>query len=91
MIEALKRRARRAGFFDRIDARATPTTTMALKDVEAKIDCVLAFAVVHEIPSAESFLAEAAQAMKPGARLPYWRNPPVTSAAKNSIESSLSS
>jgi hypothetical protein len=42
---------------------------MGLKDVEAKIDFVLAFAVVHEMPSSETFFAEAAQAMKPGARL----------------------
>jgi SAM-dependent methyltransferase len=69
MIEASKRRARRAKLFDRIDARVAPATSMELKDFEAKIDFVLAFAVVHEMPSAESFFAEAAQAMKPGARL----------------------
>jgi ubiquinone/menaquinone biosynthesis C-methylase UbiE len=69
MIEALKRRAGRAGLLDRIDARVAPATSMELKDFEAKIDFVLAFAVVHEMPSTELFFAEAAQAMKPGARL----------------------
>jgi SAM-dependent methyltransferase len=69
MIEALRRRARRAKLFDRIDARVATATSMGLKDFEAKIDFVLAFAVVHEMPSAELFFAEAAQAMKPGARL----------------------
>ena len=69
MIEALRRRARRAKLFDRIDARVAPATSMELKDFGAKIDFVLAFAVVHEMPSAELFFAEAAQAMKPGARL----------------------
>ena len=69
MIEALKRRARRAGLLDRIDARLASATSMGVKDFEAKIDFVLAFAVVHEMPSAELFFAEAAQAMKPGARL----------------------
>jgi SAM-dependent methyltransferase len=69
MIEALKRRARRAGLLDRIDARVATATSMELKDFEAKIDFVLAFAVAHEMPSAELFFAEAAQAMKPGARL----------------------
>jgi ubiquinone/menaquinone biosynthesis C-methylase UbiE len=69
MIEVLQRRARRAGLFDRIDARVAPATSMGLKDLEAKIDFVLAFAVAHEMPSAESFFAEAPQAMKPDARL----------------------
>jgi hypothetical protein len=50
MIEALKRRARRAGLLDRIDARVASTTSMDLKDFEAKIDFVLAFAVVTKCP-----------------------------------------
>ena len=69
MIEVLQRSVRRAGLFDRVDARVAPATSMGLKDLEAKIDFVLAFAVVDEMPSAESFFAEAAQAMKRGARL----------------------
>jgi len=69
MIEALKRRARRAGLLDRIDARLASATSMGIKDFEEKIDFVLAFAVVHEMPSADVFFAEAAQAMKPGATL----------------------
>ena len=68
MIEALRRCARQAKL-DRIDARVAPATSMELKDFEAKIDFVLAFAVVHEMPPAQSFLAEAAQAMKPSAKL----------------------
>jgi hypothetical protein len=68
MIEALRRCARQAKL-DRIDARVAPATPIELKDFEAKIDFVLAFAVVHEMPPAQSFLAEAAQAMKPSAKL----------------------
>jgi tRNA A58 N-methylase Trm61 len=37
MIEALQRRARRAGLLDRIDARVTPATSMGPKDFEVKI------------------------------------------------------
>jgi ubiquinone/menaquinone biosynthesis C-methylase UbiE len=69
MIEALRRRARIAGLIDRIDARAAPATTMTIEDLEGTIDFVLAFAVVHEIPSADTFFAETARAMKPSARL----------------------
>jgi ubiquinone/menaquinone biosynthesis C-methylase UbiE len=87
MIEALKRRARRAELFDRIDARVSAATTMGLKDLEAKVDFVLAFAVVHEMPSADLFFAEAEQAMKPGARL-LLVEPTGHVAGRNSIESS---
>jgi ubiquinone/menaquinone biosynthesis C-methylase UbiE len=69
MIEGLKRRAGRAGLLDRIDARLAPSETMALGAYEGAIDFVLAFAVVHELPSAATFFAEAARAMKPGASL----------------------
>ena len=42
---------------------------MALDGFENVFDFVLAFAIVHELPSAGIFFAEAARAMKPGARL----------------------
>ncbi len=69
MIAGLRRRAERAGAIDRIETRVTPAATMALDGYENAFDFVLAFAVVHELPSAETFFAEAARAMKPGASL----------------------
>ena len=69
MIEALKRRARRAGLLDRIDARMVAPGSMAIDELDATVDLVFAFAVVHELPSAAGFFSEAARAMKPGARL----------------------
>jgi len=69
MIAGLKRRADRAGLLDRIDARVAPEATMALDACEGTIDFVLAFAMVHELPSAAAFFTEAARAMKPGASL----------------------
>jgi len=42
---------------------------MALDGYDGAFDFVLAFAVVHELPSVETFFVEAAQAMKPGATL----------------------
>ena len=69
MIAALKRRAKRSGLLDRIDARVVPNATMALQAYQRAVDFVLAFAVVHELPSAATFFAEAAEAMKPGASL----------------------
>jgi ubiquinone/menaquinone biosynthesis C-methylase UbiE len=69
MIAGLRRRAERAGLIDRIETRVAPAATMALNAYEGAFDFVLAFAVVHEFPSAETFFAEAARAMKPGASL----------------------
>ena len=69
MIEGLKRRARKAGLLDRIDARVVNPASMQLTDLDAIADFVFAFAVVHELPSAASFFSEAARAMKSGAHL----------------------
>jgi ubiquinone/menaquinone biosynthesis C-methylase UbiE len=67
MIAGLRRRAERASLIDRIETRVAPATTMALDSCDNAVDFVLAFAVVHEFPSAATFFAEAARAMKPGA------------------------
>jgi tRNA A58 N-methylase Trm61 len=69
MIAGLRRRARRAGLLNRIDARVVPPTSMRLGDVKGSVDLVFAFAVVHEMPGPASFFSEATGAMKPGATL----------------------
>jgi ubiquinone/menaquinone biosynthesis C-methylase UbiE len=69
MIEGLRRRAERADLLDRIETRVAPAASMGLDADEGAFDFVLAFAVVHEFPSAETFFAEASKAMKPGAEL----------------------
>src|SRR5436305_779679 len=69
MIEALKKRARKAGVADRIDARVTSAETLGLNDFAGKIDFTLAFAMVHEFPDAQHFFDEVARASKPGATL----------------------
>jgi ubiquinone/menaquinone biosynthesis C-methylase UbiE len=67
MIERLKRRAANANLAERIDARVTRADSMQLDGLESRFDFVLAFAVVHEMPDAAAFFAEAAASMKPGA------------------------
>jgi ubiquinone/menaquinone biosynthesis C-methylase UbiE len=69
MLAVLERRAGKAGLGGRIEARLAPAGSMAIEDLAGKVDFVLAFAVVHELPSAAAFFGEAAQAMKPGATL----------------------
>lgn len=69
MLAGLKRRVAKAGLLDRIDARLAAADSMGLSDLSGAVDFTLAFAVVHEMPSADSFFAQAAAVSKPGAHL----------------------
>ena len=69
MLSALERRARRAGLLERIETRLASEGGMGLGDLAGRVDFVLAFAMVHEVPDAARFLAEVSAAMKAGARL----------------------
>lgn len=69
MLLELRRRAGKAGLPDRIDARQGPGDGMGLDDLMGQVDFVLAFGVVHELPSSERFFAEVSTVVKPGRRL----------------------
>lgn len=69
MLAELRRRAAKAGLLHRIEARQGPGDGMGLDDLKGQVDFVLAFAVVHELPSAERFFAEVSAALTPGRRL----------------------
>lgn len=69
MLEALRRRAERAGLGDRIEARAAERDTLGVADLAGRVDVVVAFAVAHELPSTARFFVEAAAALKPGGAL----------------------
>lgn len=66
MLDGLRRRAARAGLLGRIDARLARPDTLGVEDLAGTVDFVLAFFVVHEVPSAAVFFAEVARALKPG-------------------------
>lgn len=67
MIAGLKRRAAKAGMSKRVEARLAPSDSMGVEDLAGAVDFTLAFAVVHEMPSPQSFFAEVAKVSKPGA------------------------
>jgi ubiquinone/menaquinone biosynthesis C-methylase UbiE len=69
MLESLRRRAVKAGTSERIETRLTRPASLGIGDLEGRVDLVLAFAVVHELPSAQTFFSEACAAMKPEATL----------------------
>lgn len=69
MLTGLRRRAERTGVLERIDARLASAGRMGVDDLAGQVDFVLAFAVVHELPAAGPFFAEASAALKTGGRL----------------------
>jgi SAM-dependent methyltransferase len=82
MLTGLRRKATRAQVADRLELRLVASNSLGIDDLAGTMDFVLAFAVVHEMPSAETFFREAAHAMKPGGFL-YFAEPSghVTEAA----------
>jgi ubiquinone/menaquinone biosynthesis C-methylase UbiE len=66
MLRALERRAAKARLKDRVITRQAQPGSMELSDLAGRIDFVLAFAVVHEMPSVTSFFEETARALKLG-------------------------
>ena len=69
MIEVLRRRAGRAGLLNRMDLRVCPETHLRVDDLNGRVDVVLAFHVIHELPPAHTFFKEVAAALKPGGKL----------------------
>ena len=69
MLESLRRRAIKAGVTGSVETRLAQPDSLGLDDLSGTVDLVLAFAMVHEMPSAESFFQQAAAAMKPGATM----------------------
>jgi ubiquinone/menaquinone biosynthesis C-methylase UbiE len=69
MLEALGRRARKAGLLDRLVICAANAESLNVEDLAGQADFALAMAVVHEMPSKESFFAQTARVMKPGSLL----------------------
>jgi ubiquinone/menaquinone biosynthesis C-methylase UbiE len=67
MLERLRRRAREAELFDRLDIRLAAADSMGIADLEGEVDFTLAFAVVHEFPDAKKFFSEVATVSKQGA------------------------
>ncbi len=67
MLEALKRRAAKAGLLERIEVREASNDSLPVSDLAGKVDFVLAFAVVHELPAADRFFGEVAPTLKSGA------------------------
>ena len=67
MLNSLQKRAQAAQLADRIVTRPCQPTSLGLDDFEGRIDFVLAFALVHEVPDVPNFFAEVSKVLKPEA------------------------
>jgi ubiquinone/menaquinone biosynthesis C-methylase UbiE len=61
MLDAMKRRAEKAGVMDRIQAHRCKADDL---NVDAKADFVLAFAMVHEVPDTQRLLSQVYACLK---------------------------
>lgn len=69
MVNALRKKVKRAGLMERLEARLCSPASLELADFREQVDFVLAFAVVHEVPAASNLFEEIFQALKPAGRL----------------------
>jgi ubiquinone/menaquinone biosynthesis C-methylase UbiE len=69
MLSALRRRAARAGLADRIETREALPDALRVDDLAGKVDLVIAFALVHELPDAARFFAEVRRTLAPGGKV----------------------
>ena len=66
MISSLRKRASRAGLADRIETRVCSASSLGTQDLEGKVDFVLTFAMVHEVPDAAGLLTQIRRRAGPG-------------------------
>ncbi len=68
MLAVLRRRAERAGVSAQVETRVATGGGLGVGDLAGKVDFVLAFAVVHEVPDPVSFFRDVASALRPPGR-----------------------
>jgi SAM-dependent methyltransferase len=69
MLSGLRRRLARRGLLERVEIRSAKPDSLNVSDLAGKVDLVVAFAVIHELPDATAFFAESCHVMKSGASL----------------------
>jgi SAM-dependent methyltransferase len=65
MLAHLKRRALKSGLKERMTMRLCSEQSLELDEFRNSVDFALAFAVVHEVPDADSFFREISALVKP--------------------------
>jgi ubiquinone/menaquinone biosynthesis C-methylase UbiE len=65
MLDMVKERAMKEGLADRVDTHLCERNSIGLQE---KVDFVVAFFMVHEVPNVNSFLKEIYSLLKPGSQ-----------------------
>jgi len=68
-VARLRRRARRAGLAERIDARACKSRDLGLDEFRGEVDLVFVIHTLHEFEDLPGFLGQVARLLKPGGRM----------------------
>lgn len=69
MLEKLQQRAQKRAIDERISLRLADSNGLKIEDLQDRIDFILAFSVVHEVPDQHIFFRELYNALKKGGRL----------------------
>lgn len=69
MISALRRRAKRRGLLDRIDTRVCSGQSLGVDDLDGKIDLVLAFYMIHEVPDRDFLMKQLYRVLREKGRM----------------------
>jgi ubiquinone/menaquinone biosynthesis C-methylase UbiE len=69
MLAGLRRRAERAGIAGLVELRRAAPERLGVDDLAGKVDLVIAFAVVHEMPDAGRFFEEVRPLLAPGGKV----------------------
>jgi ubiquinone/menaquinone biosynthesis C-methylase UbiE len=64
MLRSLRNRAQKAGVINRLEVRRCSDASLQIDDLTGKIDFILAFAVVHEVPAQENLFRELYSVLK---------------------------
>ena len=69
MIDRLRRRARKAGLTDRIDAAICAGDDLGIGDRRGEFDLAVTIHVIHEVPDQSKLLAQLFDVLRPGGRV----------------------
>ena len=69
MLAGLSRRLRRAGLADRVETRLASASSLPVGDLAGKVDLLVAFAVLHELPDVGRFFAQVRPTMARGGKV----------------------
>jgi 2-polyprenyl-3-methyl-5-hydroxy-6-metoxy-1,4-benzoquinol methylase len=65
-LKRVRKRAGKSGVMDRIETTLADERSLKLK---TRLDFILAFAVIHEVPSVEGVFSQAFESLEPGGRI----------------------